>query len=296
MTLCRLTLVAAIALCSTSTGHSQQSSTLPTESSSEVDSRQAFPVVLVQTTEEASRASEREALAAKHDAEDLEAQREAATAATQSAAATAQQVIPAYWQAILATVGAIGLLLTIWQSRGSLASARRANINSEAALKLARDANEHAELTSQRELRAYISVNPAGVRWIADRTAWVGHVEIQNVGKVPARGVKTDIKMYVEKITMESILPQDEGIYPIGVIQPGVSVFQGSPTFSYTMEDHILIYGRVDYDDGFGVLRWTTFCHRYSGASREVERREHDYFGGIAPIFGRQHKWGNDAT
>src|SRR5262245_22894185 len=54
-------------------------------------------------------------------------------------------------------------------------------------------------------------------------------------------------------------------------------------------------WGRVEYDDGFGVSRFTNFCYRYNWENERAipngEGRRH-----IPAEDGRYHVYGNDAN
>jgi hypothetical protein len=54
----------------------------------------------------------------------------------------------------------------------------------------------------------------------------------------------------------------------------------------------VYVWGKVTYDDGFGNLRFTKFCHRYpvEGATGDTARGI-----SIAADHGRYHEHGNDA-
>jgi hypothetical protein len=52
------------------------------------------------------------------------------------------------------------------------------------------------------------------------------------------------------------------------------------------------MWGRVTYDDGFGRLRFTNFCHRYNW---EVKDKPTGGDALITTEFARYHDHGNDA-
>ncbi len=88
--------------------------------SSQSSERPPFPIVMVETPDQAQHGGEREAKSDQHESDDLAAQQKAADAAERSATASEWQVIPAYWQAILATIGAVGLIYSLYLTRRSL--------------------------------------------------------------------------------------------------------------------------------------------------------------------------------
>jgi hypothetical protein len=83
----------------------------------------AFPVVILQTPDQTKDAEAREAQSDKHEAEDLAAQQEGAEASDRSATATQWQVIPAWWQAFLATIGAGALIYSLYLNRKATTAA-----------------------------------------------------------------------------------------------------------------------------------------------------------------------------
>jgi len=52
------------------------------------------------------------------------------------------------------------------------------------------------------------------------------------------------------------------------------------------------VWGVINYDDGFGVKRYTKFCHRYD-CSGVTPQADGTYT--IAEKYGRHHEYGNDA-
>lgn len=199
-------------------------------------------------------------------------------------------------EAVITFLGLLLIWRTLIHTRRAADYAKSMADDSQTTIATTAAANLAAEENTIRELRAYVSVNPAGVKWTADRSAWIGHVKIANVGKVPARNVRTWVDAKIKPIKEVNDFDQPAATQSIGVIQPGVEVIQGSEQFTFAESDFVFVYGVVNYVDGFGQERWTKFCHRYAGLAREVRHGEHEYFGGIDPSIGRQHQWGNDAS
>ena len=87
---------------------------------------------------------------------------------------------------------------------------------------------EHAERTTRRELRAYVSVEPLGINEYIGHNYLIGHYQIRNVGKIPAR----DVTIYS---TIELDRNGERTHFPIGelrisptVLQPGAMMEFGS--------------------------------------------------------------------
>jgi hypothetical protein len=133
----------------------------------------------------------------------------------------------------------------------------------------------HAEKTTQRQLRAYIGVEPRGVKRIAGQDRLLGHFAIRNFGRIPAKNISmytlTDYyadptkmvfkvsQIYQSKTTLP---PRAEmvfgaassvGIDDIDIIEDGSADYVG----------FIFVYGKVTYTDEFNTDGWTEFCHRY---------------------------------
>ena len=73
-----------------------------------------------------------------------------------------------------------------------------------------------------------------------------------------------------------------------GISREPIDACEAKPKFLY-------VWGRVEYDDGFGVSRLTNFCYRYNW---ENEKPIPDG-GGRRHILaedGRYHVYGNDAN
>ena len=149
-----------------------------------------------------------------HDAADLCAQWRAALAAEKAVKEARSANIAAIIGAILSLATVIGLIVTIWQTHGALAEARRGNRlnlmferrsrresrkageDQERALAIAAAHVEVARVSADRQLRAYVHVERGEIRWGDQRAAnpqislWV-----KNTGQTPARwfGVSSQI-------------------------------------------------------------------------------------------------------
>ena len=117
--------------------------------------------------------------------------------------------------------------------------------------------------------RAYLSANIGGIspfRTIEEREGHlvVAHVDITNVGHLPARRVSCCVKIAQSadgELTDFPIADQDlSGSY---VLTPGAVTRQGSDSITVTAKGYVYVWGRMKYLDGFGTQRTTNFCHRY---------------------------------
>lgn len=199
------------------------------------------------------------------------------TAADQSMASAA------WWQLAVSIAGLLGLLATLFISIAANRTATRALLQSES--------------TSRKELRAYLSVSPAGVsRMKRVEPRIIGHIALRNVGHVFATKVKISVRMRVSNDRGFGYFPLDEDAAEyIGTVHPGAIVRrgadQGSPPPGRPAKGtktYIYVWGGVWYSDGFDEeRRFTRFCHRYNVASRspgpgfviEPEKARYHNFG-----------------
>ena len=145
--------------------------------------------------------------------------------------------------------------------------------------------------------RAYVSANLGGIETNIEGVL-VGHIIFENVGHLPAKDFSWRIKIaahggdrYPERLTDADMEENVRGVVTVGAKWRMGSGGLHPPQDGQTYE-HIFVWGRAVYDDGFGKTRWTEFCHRYPWARREIPT------GGGVRIrrkFGRYHKRGNDA-
>jgi len=160
-------------------------------------------------------------------------------------------------------------------------------------------------LSTQQELRAYLSVEPLGLAALDNFVETLGHVAVRNVGKLPAKDVSVTVKLTTVpgKNFSPPFIEDKKKINR--AIQPGSSIRQGSverlPT-EYMHPDqrgYIYIYGIAHYGDGFGERRYTQFCHRYDPTSydhRWARRDDNEDRMIIRPEKARYHTDGNGAT
>ena len=164
---------------------------------------------------------------------------------------------------------------------------------------LVSDERSHAE----RELRAYISVEPGGINYAGTPGQCMGHIAVRNVGKLPASNVfvESHIKMGQRDAPLPDVALDPKSIQR--VIQPGALMRQGTVEIDSPFPDpilgHVFVWGVAYYDDGYGRRRFTRFCHRYHPKARTIRalRSIHDAAPReiISPEEGRYHTEGNDA-
>lgn len=119
----------------------------------------------------------------------------------------------------------------------------------------------------------------------------VGHVGFRNVGRLPARNVRWFLDM-------EYCADGERSEFKIGslagsgnIVGPGTMMTQGSPNIPReTVRGYYYVWGKVVYDDGFGVEQHTTFCHRYNTHRWMIDKKLAEYR--IRPRYGRQHHHG----
>jgi hypothetical protein len=171
---------------------------------------------------------------------------------------------------------------------------------------------QHAEQTSRKELRAYVSVEPLGITEYAGHNLLVGRFNVQNVGKIPAR----DVSIY-STIGLDADPARRD--FPIGTLRISPTVLQPAAKMEFVSYDgypipadqldrdeplklggYLYVWGEVLYTDELNTMGWTAFCHRYpcemfgvcanEASAGRVRNRS------IAPKFARYHEEaGNDA-
>jgi hypothetical protein len=134
---------------------------------------------------------------------------------------------------------------------------------------------QHAEQTSRKELRAYVSVEPLGINEYVGHNLLVGRFKVRNIGKIPAR----DVSIY-STIALDADSARTD--FPIGtprisptVLQPGAKMefasYEAYPIPADQLDrgeplklaGYLYVWGEVLYTDEFNTIGWTAFCHRY---------------------------------
>ncbi|MBR0875254.1 hypothetical protein JQ633_33180 [Bradyrhizobium tropiciagri] len=174
--------------------------------------------------------------------------------------------------------------------------------------KATRDTATNQERDTRILQRAYISVEPAGI--VASGSAFLCHpnIIIRNVGNLPAKKVRWTITHTFDESDRFNDFPVDEGAAEGEVtLSPGTAMTQGAPRIKFDQKEFgkyykvfIYIWGIIIYDDGFGEIRRSRFCHRYNGRNIEVLFAQ---MGPVKAVSGheilvenaRLHRYGNDS-
>jgi hypothetical protein len=172
---------------------------------------------------------------------------------------------------------------------------------------------EHAERTTRKELRAYLSVEPLGINEYIGHNYLIGHFRVRNTGKIPAK----DVSIY-STIALDADGKRTK--FPIGIARPSPTVLQPGAEMEFgsyegweipadqldsneplKVRGYLYVWGEILYTDEFKTAGWTAFCHRYpcdmfgmtkrkEAAGRGLDNRR------IHRKFARYHEEaGNDA-
>jgi hypothetical protein len=171
---------------------------------------------------------------------------------------------------------------------------------------------EHTQEASRKELRAYISVEPLGTSEYFGHNYLVGHFQIRNIGRIPAK----DVSIYS---TIQLDTDGARKTFPIGTPRISPTVLQPGATMEFAtadawpipadqldsneplkMKGYLYVWGEVLYTDEFNTVGWTAFCHRYPCDMFGVTERElpngRVHNRSIDRKFARYHEdAGNDA-
>lgn len=212
-----------------------------------------------------------------------------------AAGLTALGVALIWWTLYYTRTAAIAAMATVEEAKNATAAAR------DAADEAKRQAGIAAHV-AQIQLRAYVSVEPRGINPLRDRDEIIGQVGIRNVGARPAANVSTEIRMTVTKDKEQSVFDiRMDSNKPKRTIQPGVEMRQGCAESDWPSrsvlsdnDNYIFVWGVVYYSDGY-ERRFTHFCHRYSVASRDMDRPSPSA-PWISAEKARYHRHGNDSN
>jgi hypothetical protein len=158
---------------------------------------------------------------------------------------------------------------------------------------------DHAQDTARKQLRAYIGVEPRGVKKWVGKNEIIGHIAIRNVGGVPAKNIAmytiTDWSkdgsrknFHIGQLykSQTSVAPKTEMIFGTA---SGTEIFGDEVLVMSARGGYVFVFGKVTYTDEFGTDGWTLFCHRYP-----CEMINEDY--SISRAYGRYHELaGNEA-
>jgi hypothetical protein len=136
--------------------------------------------------------------------------------------------------------------------------------------------------------RAYVSVAPRSIHyWDNDPTKVIAHLAIINRGNLPARKLKNNVKITWhhdgELDVFETVVvdPYEITLLPGDEIERGTGKLSEEGAGHFADEaGYIYVFGRVEYEDGFGEPRWMIFCNRYPCADPSKVRRHHHHNDG----------------
>jgi hypothetical protein len=158
----------------------------------------------------------------------------------------------------------------------------------------ARDTANRQERTTKTLERAYLHVLPQGID-VTVQGAVLGQIVICNAGHLPARKVSNDARIVwsddrsLSDFEEADIPIRHTNVLPAGGQMPkGTGALNAGRTVLAAGQGFVYVFGRVTYEDGFGELRWLTFCHRYNCSSPKLKN------GGIDSKYARHHHYYND--
>lgn len=214
----------------------------------------------------------------------------------------ATDVVISVFTGILVFVGLLQLFLFFRQ----LKFIRKGLIDTKHAADAAKvSAKAALEQVGQNRLveRAYLSAEPHGVAPIEAGAHADAHVGFRNAGRMPASDVEYFINMEMSSNgNLQEFAP--DNIVSKFVIPPGTEMKQhGRSAFSADQIEcfrgnacWLFVWGEVTYLDGFGVKRFTRFCHRYDARGFAIAKDGLYKGKGVIYVEGaRYHKYGNDA-
>ena len=134
---------------------------------------------------------------------------------------------------------------------------------------------QHAEQTSRKQLRAYVSVEPMGIADYAGHNCLVGRFQIRNLGKLPARDVSVYSTIGLDADAMKRDFPIGVARISPTVLPPGAAMeflsYEAYPIPADQLDrdeplklaGYLYVWGEVLYTDELNTVGWTAFCHRY---------------------------------
>ena len=181
----------------------------------------------------------------------------------------------------------------IKEARKSADAAKRAAEAAEKSVAMMDD-------TARRQMRAYVTIDPAGIEKILLPTQ-IARITIKNSGDLPA----SDVRWIIYSDIDENRLRKDFDV-DVTKIEPGTNLLAPKDGMSRFQDLHhakatvekigrdeaaLYVWGQVFYQDGFGKERWTKFCHRYEkDCMRLIDTATgHEMTAKRA----RQHQYGN---
>jgi hypothetical protein len=169
---------------------------------------------------------------------------------------------------------------------------------------------QHAEQTSRKELRAYVSIEPLGVADYIGHNLLVGRFKVRNVGRIPARDVSIYSTIGLDADAMRSEFPIGPPRVSPTVLPPGAEMefmsYEGYPIPADQLDrdeplklgGYLYVWGEVLYTDELNTMGWTSFCHRYPcemfGMSASEASAARDRNRSIDRKFARYHEQGGN--
>lgn len=206
--------------------------------------------------------------------------------AWRAASAAKEAADTAYLQYVVSIGGLLGLILTVFYTARAAQGARRAA--------------EVAERSLGVVERAYLSVEPLGIKQRKAGRPWFGYVGVRNTGHLPAQRMDWFICVRPFIADKDWKPPGYDGMRKGNHVVPSGSLLRfGSPRFEVKLREKgdywLYIWGEVRYCDGLdsNTRKFTKFCHRY-----HLEAMVRDGKGGrFVPVEeARDHIHGNDAN
>jgi hypothetical protein len=133
--------------------------------------------------------------------------------------------------------------------------------------------------TAKRQLRAYIHVSEAFLKWDEKAGQWVAEFQYRNSGQTPAYDVVVSAGMAIKNAED----PHPPWIFKepwrIGVVGPNGDRFWDGQELVRTADTtlvelkaalegqskEVFLFGIIDYRDEFDSARWTSFCYSMGG-------------------------------
>jgi hypothetical protein len=131
------------------------------------------------------------------------------------------------------------------------------------------------KVSAERQLRAYLSIEPEGINPYFGQSFLIGHIKIRNNGRIPAKNVSifSDIQRFDsgERVGFDlgEVKKTKMAVQPRANMKYGTYGKWDIPAPEKVrdrridMNGFLYVWGIVTYTDSFGTEGWTKFCHRY---------------------------------
>ena len=170
-----------------------------------------------------------------------------------------------HWATLIAALSTVLLAIFTW----------RLWLSTQRLWSVTNNTLEHAERTTKKELRAYLSVEPLGINEYVGQNYLVGHFRIRNIGKIPAKDVSVYSTIALDTDGKRTSFPIGTPRISPTVLQPGAGMEFGSyegweipleqldSKEPLKVKGYLYVWGEVLYTDELRTSGWTAFCHRY---------------------------------